>query len=533
MNKSRKRLLKRLAIGGVVVILAAVGINQALKMGDEELTLEDRFVFDEVKSRDLKVTLSGTGTLKPANAYTVVSLISGDIVSAPFEEGNVVSKDDLLYMIDSESVSSNIETASLSLSDSARMYERTLKSLDDLELKSDYSGTIISLPVSIGDDIKAGQTIAIIRDQKQMTIEIPFINSDARQLKIGDAAQISLVDAPELLKGTVTEIAAFDEVASSGALIRKVTLSVVNPGALLPGMTGIATIHGINGQSSGTFSYAEEGTILAMTTGEVEAILVKEGDLVKKGQTLVKLKNDALMDEIESARNSVRRAEISLESQNDTLENYMIKSPISGTVIEKNYKEGDTLESGKVVTTLFDLSYLTFTLQIDELDISKIQVGQSVEIKAGALPDQLYSGTVTKININGITNGGTTSYPVTIRIDATEGLLPGMNVDAEIIIEQKTGVLSVPNEAIQRGNRILVKSTTAETTETEDATIPSGYVYVTVTTGSSDNDYTEILTGLTSADLIAYPKRIATNTLAFPQGRPGDADTSYEEVETP
>jgi len=108
-----------------------------------------------------------------------------------------------------------------------------------------------------------------------------------------------------------------------------------------------------------------------------------------------------------------------------------------------------------------------------------------------------------------------------------------MNVDAEIIIEQKTGVLSVPNEAIQRGNRILVKSTTAETTETEDATIPSGYVYVTVTTGSSDNDYTEILTGLTSADLIAYPKRIATNTLAFPQGRPGDADTSYEEVETP
>lgn len=533
MNKSRKRLLKRIAIGGVVVILAAIGINQALKMGEDELSLEDRFVFEGVQTRDLKVTLSGTGTLKPANAYTVVSLISGDIISAPFEEGNVVSKDDLLYLIDSENVSSNIETASLSLSDSARLYERTLKSLDDLEIKSDYNGTIISLPIDIGDEIKAGQTIAIVRDQNLMTLEIPFINTDALNIKVGDSAQITLVDAPDVLMGKVTEISAFDEVAATGALIRKVTFTVTNPGALVPGMSGLANINGLIGQSSGTFNYAEEGTILAMTTGDVEAIYVKEGDRVKKGQTLIKLKNDALMDEIESARNSVRRAEISLNSQNDTLENYMIKSPISGTVIEKIYKEGDTLESGKVVTTLFDLSYLTFTLQIDELDISKILVGQSVEIKAGAVPDKIYTGTVTKININGITSGGTTSYPVTIRIDATEGLLPGMNVDAEIIIEQKTGVLSVPNEAIQRGNRILVKSATAETSETEDASIPLGYVYVSVTTGASDNDYTEVLTGLTATDLIAYPKRVASNTLAFPQGRPGAPDTSYEEVETP
>jgi HlyD family secretion protein len=63
-------------------------------------------------------------------------------------------------------------------------------------------------------------------------------------------------------------------------------------------------------------------------------------------------------------------------------------------------------------------------LNVDELDIAKVQVGQTETITADAAGGKTYTGIVTKVNINGTTNNGVTAYPVTIRIDETEGLLP-------------------------------------------------------------------------------------------------------------
>lgn len=64
-------------------------------------------------------------------------------------------------------------------------------------------------------------------------------------------------------------------------------------------------------------------------------------------------------------------------------------------------------------------------MDVDEKDISKIQVGQKVEITAGALDDQSFTGVVDKININGTTTSGHTSYPVTVKVEGSpEALLP-------------------------------------------------------------------------------------------------------------
>jgi len=73
-------------------------------------------------------------------------------------------------------------------------------------------------------------------------------------------------------------------------------------------------------------------------------------------------------------------------------------------------------------------------MDIDEVDISKIAEGQSVQITADAVPDQSYTAIITKVSVLGTTNGGVTSYPVTVRIDETEGFRPGMNVDAKIVL---------------------------------------------------------------------------------------------------
>ena len=123
-----------------------------------------------------------------------------------------------------------------------------------------------------------------------------------------------------------------------------------------------------------------------------------------------------------------------MENTQKQLENYTITFPISGTVIDKEYKAGDTVESGKTLCTIYDLSYLEMTLNIDELDISTVEVGQAVQITAEAVESKTFTGVVTKVSVAGNTSGGITSYPVTVRIDESDGLLPGMNVDAEIVL---------------------------------------------------------------------------------------------------
>ena len=222
-----------------------------------------------------------------------------------------------------------------------------------------------------------------------------------------------------------------------------------------------------------------------------------------KGGVILTLASDSLEDSLQSAADSLRNAQLSLESRYDQLENYTITSPIQGTVIDKNYKAGETSEAGKVLCSIYDLSYLTMTLSVDELDISDIAVGQKVEITADAVEGRAYTGVVTKVSVAGASSGGTTTYPVTVRVDETEGLLPGMNVDASITLQSASGVLAIPSGALNRGNTVLV---TSDSPSAANGTPIEGgeYCSVRVEIGASDSSYIEITSGLQEGDTVAY-----------------------------
>jgi HlyD family secretion protein len=219
-------------------------------------------------------------------------------------------------------------------------------------------------------------------------------------------------------------------------------------------------------------------------------------------------------DQLSSAQESLRNAQLSMESMQKQLEDYTITSPISGTIVDKQYKAGDTVESGKQLCTIYDLSYLEMTLSIDELDISSLEVGQSVRVTADAVEGKEYTGVVTKVSVAGTTSGGTTVYPVTVRIDETDGLLPGMNVDAEIVISEADNVLAIPNGAVNRNNLVLITKdspSAANAVEQENMEAPEGYVYVEVETGLSDDDYVEVVSGLQEGDTVAYIRVVSSS----------------------
>lgn len=486
-----------------MVVAAAAGAVFLISGGGNKAASRDVTYAETTPIRqDVSNSLSGTGTLNPANTYTVKSLVDGKILTGGFEEGDKVEEGDVLYTIDSSDASTNLEKASIALQQAQRSYDKTV----DLQyVRAEVDGTVSSLKVAKGDQVTSGQEVAVIRDSSKMLLNLLFPAADAASFSVGQSADVMLDGTFETLKGTITAITGTDELSTGNLLVRTVTIRVNNAGGLTTAQAATASVNGVSSIASATFAYQAERTLTAQAGGTVSAINVQEGDAVSKGDILIELTGDDLTESIQSASESLRSAEISMQNQQDNMSNYTITSPISGTIIEKDAKQGDALTSGSTLCVIYDLSYLEMVINVDELQIGALSVGQKVQITADAVADKTYVGTVTRVSMKGSSSGGTTTYPITIRIDDTDGLRPGMNANAEIVVAEANNALVVPNAAVIRGGYVLVsKKSPSAANAVEDMDAPEGYVYVKVETGVSDDSYTEIKSGLQEDDTVAY-----------------------------
>lgn len=492
-------------------VLAALILFWALKRSPEQqVTADPEYVQDAPQVQDVSNSLSGVGTLKPAQTYTVTSLVDGKILAADFEEGDVVEEGTVLYTVDSADAATNVEKAQIALEQAQRNYEKVV---DRQYVRAEASGTVSVLKVKKGDEITSGQEVAIIRDSSTMLLSLLFPAVDAANFWVGQDALVTLDGTFEQIPGRVLSVTGTDALGTGNMLTRTVVVAVPNAGGLTTAQAATASVAGIHSIASAAFTYNDEKTLTASAAGTVTGLLVKEGDAVDKDAILIELSGDDLTESIQSASETLRNAELSMKNMEDTMANYTITSPIKGTIVQKNYKQGDSLSTGKEMCIIYDLSYLEMVISVDELNISALEVGQPVVITADAVNGQSYEGKVTRVSVAGNTSGGTTTYPVTIRIDQTEGLRPGMNANAEIVTAKSSQTLTVPNAAIIRGNYVLVTTDSPSAANADESmTAPEGYVYVPVKTGVSGDDYTEILSGLCAEDTIAYdPTTVTTD----------------------
>ena len=500
---AKKLLRKRVLLPAAACVLAGAFALRLAGGGQPASAAGLTYTTAPVERRDITAQITGSGVLEAANSYSVTSLAEGSILTADFEEGDQVEEGTVLYTIDTSNLSGSLEQARISLEQAQRSYNSRVKDLEKLSVTAPKTGRVLSLEVEEGDDVSAGQTVATLRNSDVMTLTVPFLADEAAGFSVGQRAAVTLESTFETLEGTVSKVDRADTVLEGNRIVRYVTVEVANPGALSVSQTGSVTVDGCASAGSAAFAYAAEQAITAEVSGQVAAIRAREGDRVDRGDVLLTLTSDSLDDSLQSAADSLRNAELSLESRQDQLNNYTVTSPIRGTVIDKNYKAGETSEAGKVLCSIYDLSYLTMTLSVDELDISDIAVGQRVEITADAVEGKTYTGVVTKVSVAGTSSGGTTTYPVTVRIDETECLLPGMNVDAAITLQSASGVLAIPSGALNRGNTVLV---TADSPSAANGTAIEGgdYCSVPVEIGASDSSYIEIISGLQEGDTVAY-----------------------------
>lgn len=499
---------KRRVIFTSVFLAALLGLTTAASgyiKGDEGALTYTEY---KVSKGNVSVTISGSGTVEPNEQYSVVSLVEGDVLEDTFEEGDTVTEGALLYKIDSSDMEKTLEKANISYEKSNMNYQDSLEAYNGLNVSAPISGRITEILVEKGDNVQTGAKVATIVDDDYLTAKVSFGANDVGSLYVGQHVDVTVENTFEVLDGTISKIYSQKRVLDGYIEVNNVEVTVKNPGALDSGTFVTINAGGIDCYEGAELEGNTEKIVTAKTSGLVSKIVASEGQYLDRGDTIVSLTSDNASDELKSSQLSLRESQLSFESTQEQLDEYSVTAPISGTVIEKSVKAGDTLEktdsAGAAMCVIADMSAMKFTIDVDELDIASLKEGQKVKVSADALSGKRFTGYVSNIGLLGTTTDGVTSYPVEIMINDGGDLWPGMNVTAEIVVESVQNVLTVPVSAVNRGNTVLVKG--AEGAEGVDqAAAPAGAKYVRVELGLNNDSLIEITKGLSEGDIVLVP----------------------------
>ena len=491
-----------IAVVAAAAVLVAVVVPRKSRSASADLA----YTQEKLGRRDIVNVYDGSGTINAADSYTVKSLVTGTVLTADFELGDSIEKGDILYTIDISDVENNLASAQLSVEQAQRNYNDIA---DMQNVRTRISGEVSSFAVAAGDAVQAGQTVATIRDTSVMLLAVDFPAAEAQSFVAGQAAQVMPDTTFEVLNGTIRSVSGADPSGDASLMTCTVTIAVPNGGSLTTAQAAVAQVNGVSSLNSAHFTYQREETVVAAASGTVSELCVKEGSTVRQDDVILRITGKDLDKQTRNAADNLRAAELQMSSAEKTISHYTIDAPISGTIVDKKVKAGDKLSANDTamqnLCTIYDMSYLEMKLNVDELKIRSLEVGQEVDITADAVPGETYKGVISSILVAGTTANGSTSYPVTVRIDDMGELLPGMNATAKITTASVKNVLALPNAALVRGSYVLVTKDSPSAANAETSmTAPDGYVYVKVTTGISDDDYIEVKSGLQEGDTVAY-----------------------------
>ena len=605
---------KLLIIILVIAILAGICSGLIIKSKNNS-AVKVMYTDSPVERRTITNTITGSSSIEPNDSYNVTTIKSGDITSDTFKEGDVVKKGDKLYQFEDSDAQNSLSTAKNALAKAQQAYvdavkqkaqtvssnnigtksaqnavTKALNSLNDTKnnqyIQSNSAGKVKELSVKEGDHINAGAAVATLYDDSYMKLRIPFNEVDAESIQTGAAATVSVIGSGDTIYGTVKEKSSSAVSTDAHAKVVYVTVEVTNPGALTTNDYGSAEINGVACANTAQFEYVSEGTITSTASGTLENLNIAVGDSVYSGQKVGYVKydnqnstmsnaqlsyNDAVLalekqvlqndtfsqdSSIKNAQLALDDAELGIEKAQDAVDDYVVEAPIEGTVVKKNSKAGDTIDSSNATDPLcviYDLSSVKFSIDVDETEIALVKTGQKATVTADTVEGE-FEGVVTKVPVDGVNENGVTTYTIEIQIENYGDLLPGMNVDAEIVVEEADNVIAVPVNSVNRGNIVFVKDdgTTHENDVTDiikgnkdksgktddnkddkpqssgipvvsgdtpngdksdknsaakesvptNIDVPDGYRAIQVETGINDTDYIEIKSGLTEKDRV-------------------------------
>ncbi|MGN0106877.1 MAG: efflux RND transporter periplasmic adaptor subunit [Hominilimicola sp.] len=519
-KKKKKKILiiVSIIVGIIILLIVTFSVVKAVKL---RAAAKNMYTDAAVERRTISNSITGSSTIEPNDAYTVTTIKSGDITADYFKEGDTVKKGDKLYQFDDEDARNTLSSAQNALTKAEQAYvdavkqraqtvssnnistknaqnsvTKALNTLSDAQRTygdqyptSDISGKVKSVSVSEGDTVNNGMEIASIYDDSSMKIRLPFNDYDASNVYTGADAQVTVTGSGDTIYGTVTEKSSQTTATDKHTMVVYVTIEVVNPGALTESDTGSAVVNGVACADTANFEYASSQKITAKTSGTIKTLNVSAGDSVYSGQQIAYIKSDTANSTLSNAQityddavlalqkqvlandtfsqdSNIKNAQLALDDARlninkaqDAVDDYLIEAPIDGTVVKKTAKSGDTIDTSnntEPLCVIYDLSCVKISIDVDETEIALVKTGQTAKITADAV-DGEFKGIVTKVPVDGVNENGVATYTIEIQIDNYGDLLPGMNVDAEITVEQADNVIAIPVNSVNRGDIVFVK----------------------------------------------------------------------------
>ena len=506
-SKRGKRWLK---IAVVLLVVAAIVVGCAARLQKSANSmLAGTYLVATATRQDLTVSVSGTATLEPADSYNVTTLISGEILDSPFEVGDLVDKDALLYAMDSSDAQDSVNRAEISVEQARLSYEQAQEALHPT---APLNGIISEVYVHNGQSVTAGTQIAKVVASTELTMDFLFVFAEPSDFYVGQPATIFIDGFDGTQMGTVTYISSSSTITANGKQAVSVRVRLNNPGAVSDYFTATAVIGNYTSYGDTPVAMPASSIVCATASGTINDLNKLAGASVSKGEVLCTVESDAIRNQIENARLNLESAQLSAGTATDSVDDYNITAPIAGTVIEKNFKAGDKVDGAAsgTLAVIYDLSYLKMEMAVHELDIGKVEVGQKVEITADALEGQTFTGVVDTISIRGNTVNGDTSYPVTIILEDYGDLRPGMNVSATIIGEEIPDALCIPVDAVGRGNVVTVPGPGAMNDDNTAVADITKLETREVTLGRNDDVYIEVTGGLEEGDIVLIENQAST-----------------------
>ncbi len=440
---------------GIILLLVAALVTGAVVFMKNRKTSEtdaNEMQTAIVTRRSITNTVTGSGTVEAYETYNIVPTVTGEIVFCEAEEGEWVDMDQVLYKFDTERSDNAISKAENSVENAALSLETAEENVKNLTIIAPAQGVVSNLALTIGD--RASGTVCTLTDNTYMIAGINVSATDVSKITKGDKVTIGLEKYMATMEGYVDRISSASVAGANGSMVTNVDIVLENPGSIAEGTYCSATFHtsygDIDGAEAAALYYPDSAKATAEQSGTVKKINVKNGDWVNEGDVIAVLENSTVTNQLKTARMNYSDAVSNLADTRKEAEDYVLTAPISGKVMKKNYKKGDTVAGSNSTTlmVLADTTKMRFTMNIDELDIAKITVGQEVTVEADAIEGEVFIGRIETVSMLGTASNGVTYYPIDVVIDNPGELIPGMNISAEIIVESAENVIAVPSGAV-------------------------------------------------------------------------------------
>jgi HlyD family secretion protein len=449
-------------ISGIAVVVVIAGFWVYRTMASNRAAAQDAIQTATVQLGSISSTLSYSGNTHSGQSATIAWQTSGKVGEVTLNEGDLVQENQELVALDPNSLPTEMITAKQNLIDAQQALDDLLNSkLQQAQAQQavvDAQNNLDSLKGTAAENAsQAQQALADAQDAlekaqrtraamnyphttDQLVIEKAETDYRLAKKAYNEALnQYNKVDQkklinPERVQALNILVSAKQKMDTAFATYNWY-LQDYTPTEIAQADAAVAVAQANLEKAQADWDNYKNGTSSA-------AIALAEAQLSDAQRAWERVKDGPNPEDVAAAQAAVDAAQASLDRAH-------LVAPFNGTITEVDVKTGDLVSSGETAFRIDDLSSLYIDLQVSEVDLPSLKVGQPASLEFDAILDKTYNGEVTNIGMVGSVSQGVVNYPVTVRVtDADKDILPGMTASVTITVDHVDNVLIVPNRAI-------------------------------------------------------------------------------------